>query len=396
MPDPSIDRGRNRLIDVIRGLALLMVIISHFGLIPKWTGIPHHRIWGRTLDEINSGMGYYGVVVFFVISGFLITTNSLRRYPAPNQIDFADFWWLRFARLVPMLVLCAVAMCVCQIFALSGMNFYSGRHLGAAIAALFAFRYNDYIGVNTAPAAWNPLWSLSVEEMFYLVLPLVARLWSGAGATIWTCLMIVTTAFYLKLRGMAGAFDALGCMDLLGLGCILALLRPGRLVGAVSARRCAAWGAAAAVVGSGTVVVTVLAAGPLDYPYSPVICALGAVGLLLASQWLSSTSWLGRALWPVSLAGVISYEAYLLHDPARSYLGFWGWSNDTLTLVVVLAAAWLIHRYFSEPFNLALRQLPGFARRPPRTGGPTWANLWIRAGALVAALFLAGFFARHH
>ena len=82
MPDPSSDKGRNRLIDVVRGLALLMVIISHFGLIPRWTGIPHHRIWGRTLDEINSGMGYYGVVVFFVISGFLITSNSLRRYPA--------------------------------------------------------------------------------------------------------------------------------------------------------------------------------------------------------------------------------------------------------------------------------------------------------------------------
>jgi hypothetical protein len=62
----------------------------------------------------------------------------------------------------------------------------------------------------------------------------------------------------------------------------------------------------------------------------------------------------------------------------------------------VAAGAWLIHRYFSEPFNLALRNLPGFTRRPPRAGGPSWTSLWIRSAALVTAIVLMGFLALHH
>jgi peptidoglycan/LPS O-acetylase OafA/YrhL len=396
MPEPAIEKGRNALLDVVRGASLLMVIISHFGLVPKWTGIPHHRIWGRTLDEINAGMGYYGVVMFFVISGFLITGNSLRRYPSLNQIDLSEFWWMRFARLVPMLILCAVAMCTCQIFALHSMRFLDGRHLAAAVTALFAFRFNEFIGRPDAPAAWNPLWSLSVEEMFYLVFPLVARCWNGVGAMVWTCLMVIATALYLKLRSMAGAYDAFGCMDLLGLGCILALLRPGRLRGAVSATTSTTLGVVAAVVGVGTLVFTVLIAGPLNEKWSPPLCAVGAAILLLSTQWLTSPTWLGWVLLPISTIGVVSYEAYLIHDPLREYLYYWGWTNDTLTALAVVAGGWLVHRYFSEPFNLALRQLRGFTRRPPRAEVPSWPSLWGRSAALIAAIVFAGYLVRHH
>jgi peptidoglycan/LPS O-acetylase OafA/YrhL len=390
-----MSKARNLLIDCLRGLSLLMVIVSHFGLLPKLTGKGAHLYWGRTLEDINTMMGYYGVVIFFVISGFLITRNAIRRYPALDRIDFAEFWWLRFARLMPMLLLCIVAMSAFHFWALPGLTFGSGRNLATCIAGLLSFRFNDFVGKDISIQTWNPLWSLSVEEMFYLALPVVARCWNGAAAQIWTLTVVIATASYLKLRHLTGVYDTLGCMDLLALGCIVALIRPERLRGQVGAAQRMGLGILVMLLGLSAIIFTAVISGAISQPWSPPLCAVGAALFLLASQWLDVPRRLAAALTPISIVGVISYEAYLLHDPLRAYLEDWGWHNDAITALVVLGAAWLVHSFISEPLNLALRKLPGMTQSSQPVASQRYGNIVLRWLIPAMMIVVAGWLVPH-
>lgn len=148
-----------RDIQGLRALAVLMVIAFHARL-----PLPG---------------GFVGVDVFFVISGFVITSMLHREWQATGHIALGRFFARRFKRLTPALVLLVAATLVGSALALSPF----GPQQGAARTALGALLMSANIvitkstgGYFEAPAASNPLlhtWSLSVEEQFYLVFPLL-------------------------------------------------------------------------------------------------------------------------------------------------------------------------------------------------------------------------------
>jgi peptidoglycan/LPS O-acetylase OafA/YrhL len=88
--------GRDDLIDVLRGVAILLVLLLHFHIA--------YRFDNRLVGKI-AWNGNYGVTIFFVISGFLITANAIRRYGRPPAMALRDFYARRFARIAPPLVL---------------------------------------------------------------------------------------------------------------------------------------------------------------------------------------------------------------------------------------------------------------------------------------------------
>src|ERR1700760_4768950 len=95
LPDwfrPSIrDPKRNQFLDGLRGLAILMVLFGHYPVLENfWRGSPG-TLLGQSLHKIREGIAYYGVVLFFVLSGFLITSVTLRRSPVLDKIDFSTF-----------------------------------------------------------------------------------------------------------------------------------------------------------------------------------------------------------------------------------------------------------------------------------------------------------------
>ena len=91
---------RNARIDLLRGIAILLVLILHFNLAYHLNSSALANIFPENLLNQLTENGNYGVTIFFAISGFLITSTSLRRFGSLNNISFARFYRLRFARIM--------------------------------------------------------------------------------------------------------------------------------------------------------------------------------------------------------------------------------------------------------------------------------------------------------
>jgi peptidoglycan/LPS O-acetylase OafA/YrhL len=151
-------------IDGLRAISVMAVLLFHAG-IPGFPG------------------GFVGVDVFFVISGYLITEMMLAEFRSTGTISLAGFWARRFKRLAPALVFFLAVTLIASIFLLERISGETGALMRAALATVainanhfFLIANGDYFG---AAAETNPLlhmWSLAVEEQFYLVWPLLLLL----------------------------------------------------------------------------------------------------------------------------------------------------------------------------------------------------------------------------
>ncbi|MGN6753484.1 MAG: acyltransferase family protein, partial [Intrasporangium sp.] len=142
--------SRNRDLDGVRGLAILLVIAAHIGLPLRWGGLS-------------------GVILFFVLSGYLITSLLIREWDTFGSISLWRFWGRRGLRLLPALVL-LLALVPVLLF-LTGDD----RLRTYPTAALASILYvGNWVRVHgTDLGVLNHLWSLSVEEQFYVVWPLL-------------------------------------------------------------------------------------------------------------------------------------------------------------------------------------------------------------------------------
>ena len=101
---------RNRRIDLIRGISILLVLFHHFNIAYHLNDTLLASVVGWDAVRAVARNGNYGVTMFFVISGYLITTNADRRWSALGTIDARAFYGLRIARIVPCLLLLLVAV----------------------------------------------------------------------------------------------------------------------------------------------------------------------------------------------------------------------------------------------------------------------------------------------
>jgi len=184
LPAPSIPpvtppaAGRNPGIDLLRGLAIVLVVLNHIGLrIPLKKTALAEVLPGWLLSRLNYN-GYEAVFVFFVISGFLIAGNALRRWGSLGQIDMRAFYARRFARIVPCLLALVAVLSVLHLLAIPDYTIArSGQSLPRAIFAALGLHLNWYEGrTGYLPGNWDVLWSLSIEEVFYLGFPLACLL----------------------------------------------------------------------------------------------------------------------------------------------------------------------------------------------------------------------------
>jgi peptidoglycan/LPS O-acetylase OafA/YrhL len=168
---PAHGAPRNARIDLLRGVSILLVILDHLAQrIPPGGGVLGTFLPARVIDGFFTH-GYEAVFIFFVISGFLITSMSLDRWHRLNQIDLKSFYALRFARIVPCLL---ALIAVLSMLDLLGVRNYVMEHanqsLPGTLAAAVGFYLNWYEGYtgHYLPAGWDVLWSLSIEEVFYI------------------------------------------------------------------------------------------------------------------------------------------------------------------------------------------------------------------------------------
>ena len=171
---------RNAGIDLLRGLAIVFVLLNHLGLpmrMPLKASALADVLPVRLLQALNYN-GYEAVFVFFVISGFLIAGNALERWGSLARIDLTAFYARRFARIVPCLAALLVVLAALHGLGMPDYTIHRpGQSLGRALIAAFGLHLNWYEGqTGYLPGSWDVLWSLSIEEVFYLGFPLACLL----------------------------------------------------------------------------------------------------------------------------------------------------------------------------------------------------------------------------
>jgi peptidoglycan/LPS O-acetylase OafA/YrhL len=181
------DSTRNRKIDFLRGISILLVLFHHFNIAYRLNDTFLSRVFGWEAVRAVARNGNYGVTMFFVISGYLITANAFRRWSEPRHVDVGVFYGLRIARIVPCLLL---LLAVVNALALAGIAiFQNNSPAGTPVSfwivnlASLTFWMNVLIGTHGwTNYALGVLWSLSVEEVLPLVSAALPRVSPGGVA----------------------------------------------------------------------------------------------------------------------------------------------------------------------------------------------------------------------
>ncbi len=333
-------------LDGLRGLAIALVVINHLA-------IPYTQT-----------LGVVGVTVFFVISGFLITALLVREWQAHSGIDFRRFYVRRIKRLFPALLVLLIVVAAVDLF------HHDIGHIAGHVLPALLYYYN-WIPANMAvPEPLAQTWSLSVEEQFYLLWPvllLAALRHRGMRPAFWIA-VIVAAAALIDRALLVGVLHASTVRIYFGsdtnafalmCGCGLALaLCQGRVP---RIERIALTCTGVTVV---FLVATAFPNGADTFLVGgPVVVAI-ATTLLIAR--LITTGGGGALTWrPVRGLGRISYSLYLWQTPVIVWGDVWLGSTPLLIRITLLtnlslACAYASYRYVEAP----LRNL-GRAPSPP-------------------------------
>jgi peptidoglycan/LPS O-acetylase OafA/YrhL len=228
--------NRSARIDFLRGIAILVVLVLHFSLTYDLVRSPLSQI--LPAGWIHSAVinGNYGVTIFFVISGFLITSNNLLRYGRLADVRLRQFYAYRFSRIVPPLLL---ALCIILPLGLIGVPSFTNSQHGhtlppafflIAITSVLTFWHNVLMQiVGYFNYCLNIYWSLSVEEVFYLSFPLACTLLKRDRLIIALCIAaIVLGPVYRSIHRDNEIFFLYAypaCFDAIAFGCLAALLQ---------------------------------------------------------------------------------------------------------------------------------------------------------------------------
>jgi peptidoglycan/LPS O-acetylase OafA/YrhL len=160
---------------------------SHYGYQPSLDGIRAFAVGSVLLYHASQSWalgGFLGVDAFFVLSGFLITTLLITEWGRKGRIDLAAFWVRRARRLLPALVLVVLGIAVyAAVFAapaeVEKIRSDGLATLGYSANWKFIFSGQSYFDQFTQPSPFRHMWSLAIEEQFYLIWPLIvfAVLW---------------------------------------------------------------------------------------------------------------------------------------------------------------------------------------------------------------------------
>lgn len=362
-------------LDGLRGLALAGVLLFHAdGALPG---------------------GYLGVDLFFVLSGYLITALLLKERSDTGRIDLRAFWVRRFRRLMPALLALMPAIAVYGRFFARPEDQLALRNEALASLGYFANWYaifgdRSYWQLFAAPSPLEHTWSLSIEEQFYVVWPLLTllvlkRYGSRALLAVSLVLGLASAGAMLLVFSEGNSSRAyLGTdtrMTAILLGAAFAILMPPGTQLAARRVRQLDWLGVASALGLGVAWCRLSGTDPLLYRGGFWLTELGVL-VLIACAVMGRESFVARALsWrPLTFLGTLSYGVYLWHWPVNVFLT----AERTALDGIVLQALRL-----SITFAIALVSYH-LLERPIRKHGFTFmqSHLTLPATAALACFFM--------
>jgi peptidoglycan/LPS O-acetylase OafA/YrhL len=392
MPEP-IQRGHRYIpgLDGIRALAVLAVIGYHVNLPPARGGL-------------------LGVGVFFTLSGYLITDLLLSHWERNGDLGLRIFWLRRARRLLPALVLMLAVVSV-------WVGLFHAGQLGdvrkqVIASALYVSNWwtiaehGSYFARFAPPLPLDHLWSLAIEEQFYLVWPwlLLIGVWitrNNLRLATFTLLAAAASAVAMGLLYAPG-YDPTRVYEgtdtrAFGLlvGAALAIVWPsGHLSSAVrpAFRNLLDAGGIVGLAGIAALVWTTDSYSPFLYPAGFVLLSLATTALVGAVAHPASRVGALLGWGPLRWIGVRSYGIYLWHWPiivlTKPTAGEVVWWRTALQVAATFVVAGLSWRYVEEPIRRgALGRI--WQRVHAEGGGPVLPRrVWIASGALLAATVL--------
>lgn len=367
-------------IDVLRGLAILAVILLHIWIRFAGANVRLGRDWPPYTQHFIFRNGGNGVTTFFAVSGFLITLTSLRRFGSLATIRPPAFYRIRFARIMPLLLLMLAILSALHLLHVGGYEINEKVFtLPRALLAALTFHLNWLEAARKAwlPACWTVLWSLSIEETFYLFFPLISlglfRV-GTAGRGLWIAL---TIAFFVvgpfarvvwAKNDLQAENSYLAGMASIALGCLAAYI-----VNRLSHREIRTlWLRAIEIAGWAGILLIAI------WPRWPGMRVLGRSGtddallalsvcLVMAavtlrrkrgSWWTAPLRWFGRHSYELYLshefiviAGVALFARRFPHGAPRGIVA----AFVIGMLLATAPLAWALARWFTEPANRWLR-----------------------------------------
>jgi peptidoglycan/LPS O-acetylase OafA/YrhL len=327
-------------IDGLRAIAVTGVVLFHAGF------------------QVDGG--YVGVDVFFVISGFLITSLILRALQK-GTFTLEEFWVRRIRRIFPASVVMLAGVLLIASGILFPQNFESLAKSAISqsvfSANIYFFRNADYFNVSSDLLPLLHTWSLAVEEQFYFIYPLLlVGLWRFWPQRIFACLIVLFAAsLALCIYGTAKHPDAafyllpFRAWELLAGGILAALPNKPKL--STTASEIGSWAGMLLIFYS----MLFFDSNTIFPGISAGVPVLGSVLLIFANTHRLTSAGRMLAARPVVFVGLISYSWYLWHWPIMSFMRYSQFSFDrtsgVIAIVVSFVAAVLSWKFIETPFR---------------------------------------------
>ena len=350
-------------LDGLRAFAVVAVVVYHLEL--RWGG-----------RELLPG-GFLGVDLFFVLSGFLIGQLVVREIDRTGGVDLVRFWARRFRRLMPasFTVLLAITLWGCivgwgrdiQSDVLASLFWFQNWHLIAGS--------QSYAGQFAAASPLTHFWSLSIEEQWYLLFPVLSFVSAGAlrrhrrsaGAVVLAAAVVSAILLWFRFdpSDSRAYFGTDTRIFALLLGCGAAFLLP-RGAGA-SSRRVTVGLMTLGLTAWFALCLTARVDAPWMYRGGFVLASVVSLAAVVGAS-VSNVRWFDAA--PIQWLGTRSYGIYLWHWPVivaltEDRMGISGAGLTAVRLGVVAVLVELSYRFIEQPIRVGRGQRVAATRVVP-------------------------------